>query len=114
MTVVVTGAAGCDFCDLSLEHLDIPSSPTLTMIYTYILHILNNFGLVKLVEDLQTGTLKGGDEDSAVVARVLENYLRPMQKTMLEVTPAVQVQLSGQKNKERSSLLPLLMKVHAV
>lgn len=65
------------------------------------------------MEDLRTETLKGGDEDSAVVARVLENYLRPMQKAMSEVTPAVQMQLSGQKNRERSSLLPLLMKVHA-
>lgn len=63
----------------------------------------------QLEQDLKTGALKGGDEDSVVVSRVLEVYLKPMQKTMLKVAPIMQ--LAGREARERARLLPSIMQV---
>lgn len=63
----------------------------------------------QLEQDLEAGALKGGDDDSAVVARVLEVYLKPMQETMLRVTPVMQ--LAGREARERVRLLPSIMQV---
>lgn len=64
----------------------------------------------KVEEDLRAGALKGGAEDSAVVVRILETFLKPMQQTMAKAAPAMR--LAGRENVERVKLLPLLMKGH--
>lgn len=63
---------------------------------------------MQLESDLRTGELKGDKEDSAVVVRVLETYLTPMQEEMLGVAP--EMQLATQQSRDRVKLLPLLMK----
>lgn len=63
----------------------------------------------QLEQDLKAGALKGGDEDSVVVSRVLEVYLKPMQEAMLEVAPVMQ--LAGREARERARLLPSIMQV---
>lgn len=52
----------------------------------------------------------GGKEDSAVVVRFLDTYLKPMQETMLAVAPAMN--LDQAQSNDRLKLLPLLMKVN--
>lgn len=63
----------------------------------------------QLEQDLEAGALKGGTEDSAVVSRVLEIELKPMQETMLRVAPVMQ--LAGREARDRARLLPSIMKV---
>lgn len=53
--------------------------------------------------------MKGGHDDSAVVIRVLEAYLNPMQQKMLSVAP--ELKIAGREKSDRVKLLPLLMKV---
>jgi len=62
---------------------------------------------VQLEQDLKAGALKGGPDDSAVVSRVLEVYLKPMQESMLKVAPTMQI--AGREARERVRLLPLVM-----
>eukprot|EP00903_Cladosiphon_okamuranus_P014346 g13320.t1 len=64
----------------------------------------------KLEQDLKAGALKGGDEDSVVVSRVLEIYLKPMQQAMLKVAPLMQI--AGLEARERAKLLPSIMQGH--
>lgn len=61
--------------------------------------------------DLREGELVGGAEDSAVVLRFLDTYLKPMQVTMLAVAP--DMKLDQAQSNDRLKLLPLLMKVNA-
>lgn len=63
----------------------------------------------QLEHDLEAGALQGGAEDSAVVSRVLEIELKPMQETMLRVAPVMQ--LAGREARDRARLLPSIMKV---
>lgn len=63
----------------------------------------------QLEQDLKAGALKGGDEDSAVVSRVLEVYLKPMQEAMRKVAPMLQI--AGRDSRERVRLLPSIMQV---
>lgn len=74
-------------------------------------HLARKSSTTQLEQDLEAGTLKGGVEDSAVVSRVLEVYLKPMQETMLKVAPVMQ--LAGREARERSRLLPSIMQVRA-
>ncbi|CAM9097550.1 unnamed protein product [Pylaiella littoralis] len=64
----------------------------------------------KLEQDLEAGALQGGTEDSAVVSRVLEIQLKPMQETMLKVAPVME--LAGREARDRARLLPSIMKGH--
>ncbi|CAM9375610.1 unnamed protein product, partial [Hapterophycus canaliculatus] len=64
----------------------------------------------KLEQDLKAGALKGGPEDSAVVSRVLEVYLKPMQESMKEVAPVME--LAGREARDRARLLPSIMLGH--
>ncbi|CAM9499484.1 unnamed protein product [Choristocarpus tenellus] len=66
----------------------------------------------KLEQDLRSGALKGGADDSAVVLRYIEAYLQPLRDTMLEAVPLLQ--LSAKGSKERADTLPLLMKGHII
>lgn len=63
----------------------------------------------KLVDDLKSKTLKGGEEDSIVVYRTARAFLDPLQAKMLEVAPTLGLAAEAQK---RVELLPLLMKGH--
>lgn len=63
----------------------------------------------QLEQDLKAGALKGGPDDSTVVSRVLEVYLKPMQESMKEVTPVME--LAGRDTRERARLLPSIMLV---
>ncbi|CAM9779221.1 unnamed protein product, partial [Discosporangium mesarthrocarpum] len=63
----------------------------------------------KLEEDLRSGILKGGTDDSAVVRRYLDSVLKPLQETMVEAAPLLKLQ---SKSQERMKILPLLMKGH--
>lgn len=77
---------------------------------SYAISMSNDYHLIlQLQQDLRAGALKGGVEDSAVVSRVLEKYLEPMQENMVGVAPLME--LAGRDTRERARLLPLLMKV---
>ena len=56
--------------------------------------------------------LKDGREDAAVVLTTMETYIKPLQKKMAALAPALSESLDSQTDKERVVVLPQLMQGH--
>ncbi|CEM37397.1 unnamed protein product [Vitrella brassicaformis CCMP3155] len=66
--------------------------------------------VLKILDKLKTGKLKGGTYDSGTVANFLGIYYRPMQEKM--ETLSAKIDLEDTTKTERLRLLPLLLKGH--